>query len=98
MLQASCLFTYFKKYFISLFLERGEGREKEMEKNIDVQELHQLVTSCTPLVGDLACNAVMCPGWESNQQPLGLWAGTQSTEPHQPGCKLYLTSNSDGHF
>ena len=26
----------FKKYFIYLFLERGEGKEKEMERNINV--------------------------------------------------------------
>ena len=25
------------------------------------------------------------PDWESNWQPLGLQAGTQSIEPHQPG-------------
>ena len=25
---------------IYLFLERGEGREKERERNIDVQEMH----------------------------------------------------------
>ena len=27
---------FFKKYFIYLFLERGEGREKERERNINV--------------------------------------------------------------
>ena len=34
---------------------------------------------------DLACNPGMCSDWESNQQPFGFQAGTQSTEPHQPG-------------
>ena len=29
-------FSIFKKYFIYLFLERGEGREKERERNINV--------------------------------------------------------------
>ena len=29
----------------------------------------------------------MLPDWESNPQPFGLQAGTQSTEPHQPGQK-----------
>ena len=33
------LFIYFKD-FIYLFLERGEGREKERERNIDVREKH----------------------------------------------------------
>ena len=27
----------------------------------------------------------MYPVWELNQQPFGSQAGTQSTEPHQPG-------------
>ena len=32
-----------------------------------------------------AGNPGMCPDWESNQQPYGSQAGTQSTEPHQSG-------------
>ena len=39
---------------------------------------------CPPM-GDLARNPGMCPNWELNQQPCRLQAGTQSTEPHQPG-------------
>ena len=35
--------------------------------------------------GDLAHNPGMCPDWESNRRPFGLQAGTQSSEPHQPG-------------
>ena len=27
----------------------------------------------------------MCPDWGSNWQPFSSQAGTQSTEPHQPG-------------
>ena len=38
-----------------------------------------------PSTGDMACNPGMCSDWESNQQPFGFQAGTQSTEPHQPG-------------
>ena len=34
---------------------------------------------------DVAHNPGMCPDWESNRQPLGSQASTQSTEPHQPG-------------
>ena len=71
----TCLFFN----FTYLFLERGEGREKEGEK-------HQCVfASRVPPTGDLACNPGMCPDWESNWRPFGLQAGTQSTEPHQPG-------------
>ena len=31
-----CTFFFFKKHFIYLFLERGEEREKEQERNINV--------------------------------------------------------------
>ena len=68
------LFIYFKD-FIYLFLNRGEGREKEGEE-------HQCVVAST---GDLAGNPGMCPAWESNLRPFGSQAGAQSTEPHQPG-------------
>ena len=40
-----------------LFLERGEGKEKERERNIDVKEKHQLVSSHTG------------PYWGLNPQP-----------------------------
>ena len=34
---------HFLKDFIYLFLERGEGREKERERNVHVREKHYLV-------------------------------------------------------
>ena len=34
--------------FISLFSERGEEREKERKRNIDMREKHQSVASHTP--------------------------------------------------
>ena len=37
------------------------------------------------LLGTVRYNPGMSPDWESNQRPFGLRAGTQSTEPHQPG-------------
>ena len=43
-----------------------------------------MVASRMPPVEDLVLNPGMCPDWELNQQPFGLQAGTQSTEPHQP--------------
>ena len=67
----------FLKIFIYLLLEKGEVIEKEKETNITVW----LPT------GDLAHNPGMCPDWEMNQQPFCLQAGTQSTEPHQPGLE-----------
>ena len=90
---------YFFKGFIYLFLERGEGREKERERNIDVQEIHWSVAFHMPPTGDP--NPGMCPDWESNQQPFGLQAGTQSTEPHQPGlfkrCLIFTSYCTDWH-
>ena len=66
----------FLKDFIYVFLERGEGTEKERQK-------HQcVVASCTPPTGDLAHNPGVCPDWESNQWPFSLQASTQSTEPY----------------
>ena len=74
-------FYYFFLFLKILFIFRARGREGEREG-----EEHQCVAaSHTPPTGDLACNPGMCPDWESNQQPYGLQAGTQSTEPHQPG-------------
>ena len=60
-LTESCPNQLFFKDFLSLFLERGEGREKERERNIDVPEKHTLVASPTPSTGELAHNPGMCP-------------------------------------
>ena len=69
----------FIKILFYLFLERGEGREKEGEK-------HQcVVSSHVPSTGDPARNPGLCPDWESNWQPFGSQAGTQFTESHQLG-------------
>ena len=38
---------YFLKDFTYLFLESGEGREKEKERNIEAREKHQSVASRT---------------------------------------------------
>ena len=63
-----------------LFFKRGE-------------EKHQcVVASRTPPTGDLACKWGMCPDWELKWWPLGLQAGTQATEPHQPGLFYILIS------
>ena len=44
-----------------------------------------MVGSPAPHTGDLTYNPGMCPDWDSNRQPFGSQAGTQSIEPHQPG-------------
>ena len=53
----------FLKNFIYLFLERGEGREKKRERNLNGLPL-TLPTGC------LAHNTGMCPDQESIRQPL----------------------------
>ena len=67
-----------KKIFV--FLGRGGGRKRNVmcEGNVDRLPLAhpQLVT--------LSHHPGTCPDWESNWQPLGSQAGTQSTEPYQP--------------
>ena len=66
-------------YFLKDFLERGREGEREGEQ-------HQcVVASCATPIRDLSYSPGMCPDWESNQRLLGSQAGTQSTEPHQPG-------------
>ena len=42
------IYVFIFKDFIYLLLERGEGREEEKEKNINVWEIHPSVASCTP--------------------------------------------------
>ena len=37
----------------------------------------------------------MCPDWELNWQPFGSQAGTQFTEPHQPGLVLQTLMRID---
>ena len=76
---------HFFKDSIYLFLERGEGREKERKR----KKLQCVIVSCAPPTGDLAHNPGMCPDWELNQQPFALQACTQSTELHQPGLCFF---------
>ena len=55
-----CLLTiYLFKDFMYLFLERGEEREKERERNINVW-----LPLTHPQTGDLAHNPGVCPDWE----------------------------------
>ena len=70
-------FFYFKHF---IYFKREEKGKKKRGR-----EHQSMVASHTPPTGDLACNPGTCPDWESNQRPFGLQAGTQSTEPHQPG-------------
>ena len=66
----------FKKLFIYLFLENGQGRERE--RNIDVPEKCRLAASCTPPTGDLAHN----PGGPQPRHVSGI-KNAQPIGPHQ---------------
>ena len=67
-----------------MFLERGEGREKERERNINVR----LPLMC-PLLGTWPATQAYVLDWESNWWPFGLQACTQSTELRQPGLEAF---------
>ena len=54
------------------------------------RELSNVVASHASSTGELAHYPGMCPDWESDQQPFGSQAVTQSTEPHQPGPFIHL--------
>ena len=55
LLSLAGLFIYFK-YFIYLFLETGEGREKERERTLMFERHTSSVASHMPPAGDLARN------------------------------------------
>ena len=46
-----------------------------------------------PPTGDMAHNLGMCPDWESNWQPFGLQAHTQSSELHQPRLGHFILNS-----
>ena len=73
--------------FIYFFREGKGGRKRRRETSMCGCLLR-------PPTGDLAHNAGMCPDWESNQRPFGSEAGSQSTEPHQPGPFIHFFFNS----
>ena len=57
--------AFLKKDFIYSFLERGEGKAKERERNINAW------LPSVPPTGDLAHNPSMCHDWELNWRPFG---------------------------
>ena len=48
---------------------------------------------CDPPLGTWPATQACALDWELNRQPFGLQAGTQSTEPHQPGLLLLITTH-----
>ena len=73
-------FLIFKKIY--LFLERGEGREKERERNSNVW-----LPLTSPQLGIWPATQA-CALTENRTSNSGSQAGSQSTELHQPGHNL----------
>ena len=72
----------FKKDFIYLFLDRGEGREKEMERNINV-----CLSLMYLLLGPGLQPSARCPEWES----VTLWfSGQHSTHRATPARAILV--------
>ena len=63
---------------------RGEGKEKDRERNID-----WLPLLCPP-TRDQTRNPSMCPDWELNLLPFALRDDAQITEPQQSGPEKYF--------
>ena len=57
-----CPYFFLKKDLIYLLLERGEGREKERERNINVW-----LPLARPLLGTWPATQACALDWESNQ-------------------------------
>ena len=76
---------FLKRFYLFIFREREMegGRERKKQQHADWS-----VASLTPPTGDLAYNPGTWPDLVSNQQPLGLQAKAQSTEPHHPGLNI----------
>ena len=75
-----CGFFFFLKDFIYLFLERGEGREKERERNINLGGASYALPA-----GDLGHNPGIFPDWALIRLHFGSQAGAQSSEAHLLG-------------
>ena len=52
------------RFYLLIFRKKGREGEREGEKH------HCVVASRMSFAGDLACNAGVCPDWESNCDPL----------------------------
>ena len=75
--------NFFFFFFWKIYLLRRE------ETLMCERYIHCLPLAC-PQLGTWPETPGMCSDWESNQQLFGLQAGTQFTEPHQPGLDLLI--------
>ena len=88
-----CLFL--TKDFIYLFLEKGDGKEKERKREtVMCQRNDDRWPFTHVLFEDQTYNPGMCPDRVSNQWPFSLLDDTQPTEPHRSGLFLFFFKNN----
>ena len=75
-----CCLLLITLFFFKILFREGKRRKKRGRETSMCGCL-----SRAPPTGGLTLNPGMYADWESNQWSFGLQAGTQSTEPHQPG-------------
>ena len=68
-----------KIFYLFIFREWKGGRKSS---------IHLWLSLVHPLLGTWPATQACAVGWELNQWPFDLLAGTQSTEPHQPAFEL----------
>ena len=95
-----CFHHYRRKYFdilniFFIYLERGEGKEKERERNADVREKHWSVASCTHHNQDQVENWTGNCQWELNW---GLLLYGTMLNQLNPGLLFFFTGFSDIWF
>ena len=78
--------SFFFKRFLFTFRERKGGRKRGKHQCV--------IASGMPPVGTWSATQACTLDWELNKQPFDLQAGTQSTEPHQPGLsEIFITAS-----
>ena len=78
------IILFFKRFYLFTFRE-GKGGRKRGRKNIIVW---LPVAPRAPLLRTWPATQACALDWESNRQPFGSQACTQSTKPHQPGLNV----------
>ena len=82
-------YYYFKLFHLFIFLERGERREKERERNKCGRSIDWLPLAC-PQLGAVP-PPKHAPWLELNRRPFSPQAGAQSTKLHQPELKFIIS-------
>ena len=83
-----CAFYHNFITFKILFIFKGEEREKERKRNMDMRNIYPILLVLVP-TRDQTCNPGMCPNWESNRRPFTLQDNDQPTEPQWSGQQQF---------